>query len=94
MDFELIALHMHGDVQIGSGDLPGLGSIKQTEARDIEVEDQDEESGGKGKVVGMLVLGAALLATAVLARRRMGDEDEEPETVPLAESDQMEATAD
>lgn len=94
VDIQLFALHQHGDVQIG-GSLPGIGSgDDESQFRDADG-DAEESGSSKSTAIGVLALGTVLLVAALVAKRRVGgDESEEPETVPLAESDEMEATAD
>lgn len=92
----LFELHSHGPVQIGPGSLPGIGDREAAErAEAARAREEEEEAGGTG-LVPKLLLAAVVVAGAALAVRKFrgGDEDvEEREQVPLAESDQISATA-
>lgn len=94
VDITLIELHTDGS-QIGPRSLPGMGSRdadeETTTTRYTDVEQEDDD-GGRG-VLPMLLVAGVLLGLGLLARKKFTG-DEEPETVPLAESDEISATAD
>lgn len=83
----LFELHTHGDVQIGPAGLPGLGPLYG----ETEEDESEDESGGRSKLVP-IVLGVAVLAVAAVAVRKYRSDDSVD--VPLAESDEISEVAD
>lgn len=92
-DITLFELHTHGS-QIGPRSLPGVGDRETDEetATTRFSETEADDDGGRSVLPLLLVVGV-LLGLGVLARKKFTG-DEEPETVPLAESDEITATAD
>lgn len=85
----LIELHTHGPL-IGSRPRSTAASERQ---RGTEVDIEEGEDDGGRRLLPFLLVGALLVVAGVVARKKFSG-DEEPETVPLAESDDISPTSE
>lgn len=83
-------LHTHGNVQFGPASLPGIGSDETEEASATDLEAEGDEEGSNSAVKVLIALGVLVAVAAVVRKLRGGESPE----VPLAESDDIPATAD
>lgn len=87
----LIELHSNGPL-FGSRSLPDVPT-EHSEPEESETADSDDGDDGGRSLLPFLLIGGVLLVAGLLARKFVGS-DGEPETVPLAESDDISSTAD
>ena len=89
----LFELHSHGQTQIGPRSIPGFGSEPTDEAAaDLPVSDP-EDDGGRS-LVPLLVVAGLLVVASVVAKWKLGGDEDAEDPVPLAESDDLSPTAD